>query len=83
MKITLIAAVSENNIIGINGRLPWDIPEDRKRFRELTLEHPVIMGRKTYDSIPKEFRPLPKRKNIVMSNSLNPTEGIYLARNIE
>ena len=83
MKITLIAAISENNVIGVEGKVPWHIPEDMKRFRELTLEHPAIMGRKTYESIPDRFRPLPKRKNIVMSKSLNPKEGIYIARNVD
>ena len=82
MKITLIAAISENNVIGKDGKLSWNIPEDLKRFRELTLEHPVIMGRKTYESIPAKFKPLKGRKNIVMSNSLNSQDGIYIARNI-
>ena len=83
MKITLIVAISENNVIGIEGKIPWNIPKDLKRFKELTLEHSLIMGRKTYESIPEKFRPLPKRKNIVMSNSLSPMEGIYIARNID
>ena len=83
MKITLIAAISENNVIGKNGKIPWNIPEDLGRFKKLTLEHPIIMGRKTYESLPEKSRPLPKRKNIVMSNSLSPTEGIYVAKNLE
>lgn len=61
MDLALIAAVSINNVIGINGQMPWRIPEDLTRFKELTLGHPVIMGRKTYESIPKKFRPLPDR----------------------
>jgi len=82
MSLTLIASVSDNNVIGLNGKLPWNIPEDLKRFRELTIGHPVIMGRKTYDSIPEKFRPLPKRKNIVLSRSFEENEKIYLARNM-
>ena len=84
MSLRIIVAISENDVIGIDGRIPWDIKEDRIRFRDLTLEHPiVIMGRKTYESIPKKFRPLPKRKNIILSKTLNPEEGIYIARNLE
>ena len=65
MIVSLIAAASENNVIGRQGRLPWHLPSDMKHFRELTAGHPVIMGRKTYESI---GRPLPKRRNIVVSH---------------
>jgi dihydrofolate reductase len=64
MRISLIAAVSENNVIGDHGKIPWDIPEDMKHFRTLTMGKPVIMGRKTYESI---GHPLPKRPNIVIT----------------
>jgi dihydrofolate reductase len=83
MDLTIIAAISENNIIGVNGKLPWRIKEDMKRFKELTTNHSVIMGRKTYLSIPEKFRPLPDRKNIILSTTLEPQEGIYIARTIE
>lgn len=63
-EICLIAAVSENRIIGRDNKLPWRIPEDLKRFKELTTGHPIIMGRKTFESI---GRPLPDRTNIVVS----------------
>ena len=66
MSIKLICAVSKNNVIGNNNKLPWDISEDLKRFRELTSENIVVMGRKTYDSI---GRPLPKRENLVLSKN--------------
>lgn len=56
--------MSENQVIGLDNRLPWSIPEDMKRFRLLTLGHPIVMGRKTYESI---GRPLPGRDNIVIS----------------
>jgi dihydrofolate reductase len=64
--ISLIAAVSENGVIGVDNKLPWYIPEDLKRFKELTSGKTVIMGRKTYDSIGK---PLPNRLNIVVSRN--------------
>tara|TARA_Y100000034_G_scaffold59011_1_gene71833 strand:+ start:6231 stop:6716 length:486 start_codon:yes stop_codon:yes gene_type:complete len=83
MNLALIAAISDNNVIGLNGKIPWHIPEDLRRFKKLTLNHPVIMGRKTYESLPEKFCPLPQRKNIVLSNSLDFQEGIYIARNVE
>ena len=83
MDLTIIAAVSENNVIGIGGGIPWKIPEDMDHFKFLTMGHPVIMGRKTYESIPKNFRPLKNRKNIVLSSGLGPGDGIYVARTIE
>jgi dihydrofolate reductase len=64
MKISLILAMTRQGVIGRNNTLPWHIPEDLKRFRKLTSGHPIIMGRKTYDSIGK---PLPNRTNIVVS----------------
>ena len=83
MNLILIAAISENNVIGIKNKVPWYIPEDIKKFRELTINHPVIMGRNTYESIPEKFCPLSQRKNIVLSNSLSNQKGIYIARNID
>lgn len=83
MSLTIIAAVSDNNVIGKENRVPWRIKEDMKRFRDLTLGHTVIMGRRTYESIPQKFRPLPQRRNIVLSGTIEPSEGIYVARNIE
>ena len=66
MSIKLICAVSKNNVIGNNNKLPWSISEDLKRFRELTSENIIVMGRKTYDSI---GRALPKRENLVLSKN--------------
>ena len=83
MALILIAAISDNNGIGARGKVPWHIPEDLKRFRELTIGHPVIMGRNTYESISDKFRPLPKRKNIILSSSLSNQKGIYIARTID
>lgn len=62
--LTLIAAVARNRVIGAGNALPWRLPEDLKRFKALTLGHPVIMGRKTHESI---GRPLPGRDNIVVT----------------
>ena len=64
MKISIIVAAARNNVIGRDGELPWRLPEDLKRFKQLTSGKPVIMGRLTYESIGK---PLPDRKNIVLS----------------
>jgi len=63
-RIYLVAAVAANGIIGANGKLPWYLPEDLKHFKQLTLGHPVIMGRKTWESLKG---PLPGRENIVVS----------------
>ena len=65
--VTLIVAKSENNIIGNKGRIPWYIPNDIKRFKEITTNNVVIMGRKTFESLPEEYRPLPNRINIILS----------------
>ena len=67
MRIHLIWAQSSNGIIGHQGTMPWHLPEDLAHFKALTLNHPVIMGRKTWDSLPERFRPLPKRRNIVVT----------------
>jgi dihydrofolate reductase len=72
--VNIIAALSNNNAIGMNGTIPWDIPEDLMYFKQLTKDNIVIMGRKTFDSLP--VKPLPFRINIVItSNSLNSEES--------
>jgi dihydrofolate reductase len=70
-EICIIAALSENRVIGKDGQIPWRIPEDMKHFRELTTPHPIIVGRKTYESFPK--RPLPNRVNIILSREYTKT----------
>lgn len=65
MKINLIAAVNATNGIGFNNTIPWNLPEDLKYFKDTTMGHPVIMGRKTFDSLPK---PLSGRINIVVTS---------------
>lgn len=68
MSIKLICAISKNNVIGKENNLPWNIGDDLKRFKELTSNNIIVMGRKTYESI---GRPLPNRRNIVLSNDTN------------
>ena len=67
MITSLIVAVAENNVIGKDNDLIWRLPNDMKFFKETTLNHHIITGRKNYISIPKKFRPLPKRTNIVLT----------------
>jgi len=73
MQISLIVAASTNNVIGVDGELPWRLPNDLKRFKELTTGHPIVMGRLTWESI---GRPLPGRHNIVLTrNSAYSADG--------
>jgi len=65
--LSLVAGVARNRAIGLNNQLLWRLPADMARFKALTLGAPVIMGRKTWDSLPAKFRPLPGRRNLVLS----------------
>jgi dihydrofolate reductase len=67
MKVSLVAAVAENGVIGKNNDLPWHLPDDMKFFMEVTKGHYVILGRKNYESLPKKFKPLPNRVNIIVT----------------
>ena len=67
MKLNLIYARARNGTIGKDGQMPWHLPEDLAHFKRITLGQPVIMGRKTWDSLPARFRPLPGRLNIVIT----------------
>src|SRR4051794_14213003 len=69
MKIGLVYARSRNGVIGKGGVMPWHVPEDLAHFKQVTLDAPVIMGRKTWDSVPPRFRPLPGRRNIVITRN--------------
>lgn len=80
MRISIVVAAARNGVIGRAGGLPWKLSDDLKRFRSLTLGHPVIMGRKTYESI---GGPLSERINIVVSRNLAAFEGIILARSLD
>lgn len=65
--VALVVAASRNGCIGKDGSLPWHLPSDLARFKEITLGGTVVMGRKTWDSIPARFRPLPGRRNLVLT----------------
>lgn len=80
MIISLIAAMDKNRLIGVDNGLPWHLPADFKHFKEVTMGKPIIMGRKTFESI---GRPLPGRKNIVISRSGFNAEGVIVADSID
>ena len=87
MILSVVLAMSENRAIGIGGKLPWDLPEDLARFKQITLGHPIIMGRKTYESM---GRPLPKRTNIVITRNpeafrknSKPPESVIVVESVE
>jgi dihydrofolate reductase len=69
VRVSLVAAVARDGVIGRDNGIPWWIPEDVRRFREVTLGHPVVMGRRTWDSLPDRFRPLPGRRNVVVTRN--------------
>jgi dihydrofolate reductase len=83
MKLHLIFARSSNGVIGRQNALPWHLPEDLAHFKRLTLGCPVIMGRKTWDSLPPRFRPLPGRLNIVVTRQAHwQAEGARCANSL-
>ncbi len=71
MKISIIAAVAENGVIGQNNQLVWELPVDMNFFMKTTQEHCILTGRRNYESIPKNFRPLKNRTNIVITSQQN------------
>ena len=84
MNINMIFARSANGVIGNNNALPWHLPEDLAHFKKLTLGCPVIMGRKTWDSLPARFRPLPGRANVVITRQVDwQAEGAQTASNLQ
>lgn len=83
-RIAYVVAMDMNRLIGRNNDLPWRLPDDMRWFRRQTLGKPCIMGRKTYDSLPERFRPLPGRLNIVITrNPLYEAPGAVVVRSIE
>ena len=83
-ELVLIAAMARGRVIGREGRLPWHLPEDLAHFRAATRGHAVVMGRKTWDSLPARFRPLPGRRNLVVTR--NPAwhaEGADVAQSLD
>lgn len=84
MGMNLIFARARNGVIGKNNTLPWHLPEDLAHFKATTLGQPVIMGRKTWDSLPPKFRPLPGRMNIVVTRQAQwQSDGAHAAHSVE
>ena len=84
MKLNLIFARAANGVIGLHNALPWHLPEDMAHFKRTTLGCPVIMGRKTWDSLPAKFRPLPGRLNVVVTRQPDWTAtGAVVAHSLE
>lgn len=84
MKLVVIAAVAANGVIGRGGALPWRLAEDMAHFRRTTMGCPVIMGRKTWDSLAERFRPLPGRRNVVVTRDpLWRADGAQVAHSLE
>ncbi|MCM2341288.1 dihydrofolate reductase [Rhodoferax sp.] len=84
MKLNLILARARNGVIGNNNAMPWHLPEDMAHFKRTTLGCPVIMGRKTWDSLPARFRPLPGRLNVVVTRQPDWTaDGAVVANSLE
>jgi dihydrofolate reductase len=82
--VSLVVAHSANRVIGRDGGLPWHLPGDLKRFRELTTGHAVVMGRRTFESLPDAFRPLPNRRNVVLSTDpAYRADGAEVVANLE
>lgn len=83
MIISLIVAIDNNRLIGANNGLPWRLPDDMRWFKEQTMGKPVIMGRKTYDSIPAKFKPLHGRHNIIITrNAQYRAEGCTVVQSL-
>ena len=81
MKMSLIVAVSRNGVIGVDNKLPWHLPDDLQYFKSVTMGKPLVMGRKTYDSI---GRPLPGRTNIVLTRDASwSAPGIEVATTLD
>lgn len=81
--ICAIAAMTrDGRVIGNNGSIPWYIPEDFEHFKKVTTGHPVIMGQRTWDSLPNKARPLPERTNIVLTLDSKPLAGAIVVNNI-
>lgn len=80
MKISAVVAAAENNAIGLKGNLLWRLPDDMEFFKRITMGHYILMGRKTWDSLPKRYRPLDGRVNMVVTRQVdyNPDGGIRI-----
>ncbi|OJX77028.1 dihydrofolate reductase [Leifsonia sp. 71-9] len=84
MALALIWAEAHDSVIGADGGIPWHLSEDMRHFRELTAGSPVVMGRRTWDSLPERFRPLPGRTNIVVTRQADwSAPGAEVAHSVE
>jgi dihydrofolate reductase len=72
MRVSLVVAAARNGVIGLRGKIPWRLPDDQRFFKKLTVGHCVVMGRKTFDSLP---RPLPDRRTLVLSRQAHESAG--------
>jgi dihydrofolate reductase len=80
----MVWAQAAGGVIGADGGLPWHLPEDLRLFRALTLGSTVVMGRRTWESLPATVRPLPGRRNVVLSSALDPAEaGVQVVRSVD
>ena len=78
--ISHLVAMAKNRVIGVDNELPWNLPDDLNHFKKYTLNRPIVMGRKTFESIGK---PLPQRTNIVISRSLSEIDGVNVFSEVE
>jgi len=84
MKVSLIVAISENGVIGKDNDLIWHLPKDMKFFKDTTMGHHVIMGRKNFESIPHKYSPLPNRTNVIITRQADYTaEGCVVVNSVE
>jgi len=85
VEVAIVAAVAENGVIGVDGALPWHLPKDLAHFKATTMGHPVVMGRRTFESIVARLGgPLPGRTNVVLSRGQpDLPEGVVLAESLE
>ncbi len=83
MNTGIIVAMTKERVIGINNQIPWHSKEDLQNFKKVTDNSTVIMGRKTWESLPPKFRPLPNRNNIVVSRTIQSLEGATVCNSIE
>ena len=83
-EVGLIWAQSTSGVIGRGGGIPWQVPEDLERFKALTMGHTVVMGRRTWDSLPAKFRPLPGRRNVVLTRQAGfAADGATVVQNLD
>ena len=78
--ISHLVAMAKNRVIGVDNDLPWNLPDDLNHFKKYTLNRPIVMGRKTFESIGK---PLPQRTNIVISRSLSEIDGVNVFSEVD